>query len=375
MISMADKLKVALVHDYLREYGGAERVVELLHEMYPDAPLYTAFVDREALGIHWQRFAAWDIHESVASKIPFIKNLYSPLRLFAAYFFEGFDLSSYDVVISSTNMYMAKSVLTQPKTLHVCYVHTPPRPLYGLSSRTNWRKNPVTRIVGELINYWMRPIDFLGSQRPDLLIANSHEVGARIKKYYRRDAVVIYPPVRTSNVGEVKREDYFLYAGRLVYAKHPELAVAACTAKQLPLKIVGAGPMERKLRDIAGPSVTFLGAVNDMELSTLYAGAKALLFPVEDEDFGMVPVEAMMAGTPVIAHNSGGPKETVIDETTGVLFDTLTQSGLEQAIDRFETLDFNAATIRAHADKFAPEKFQQHVRQLIERQHKKTSAV
>lgn len=363
-------LKIALVHDYLREYGGAERVVETLHEMFPEAPVYTAFVDRDSLGIHWDRFKHWDIRESSATHIPFIKKLYSPLRLFAAYFFEGFDLSDYDVVISSTNMYMAKAVITKPETLHISYIHTPPRSLYGYATASNWKKNPLVHMFGELINFRLRQIDFVTSQRPDVLVANSKEVQTRIEKFYRRHSIVISPPIQESKQRRSGKGAYYLSVGRLVFAKHPEIAVRACTDKNLPLKVVGSGPMEDSLRSLAGDSVEFLGAVEDEKLVQLYANAKALLFPVEDEDFGMVPIEAMMAGVPVIAHNSGGPKETVIDGKTGVLFDTLTADSLGEAIKRFEELSFNDTTIHAHAMEFSPDKFKHKILTLIEREKK-----
>jgi glycosyltransferase involved in cell wall biosynthesis len=365
MIGMEKKLRVALVHDYLREYGGAERVVETLHEMFPEAPLYTAFLDTDSLGIHADRFKDWDIRESSAAQIPFIKKLYSPLRLFASYFFEGFDLSDYDVVISSTNMYMAKAVLTKPETLHISYIHTPPRSLYGYTTASNWKKNPLVRLFGELINFRLRQIDFVTAQRPDVLVANSEEVRGRIKKFYRRDSVVVYPPVRPADSIASKSKEYYLFVGRLVFAKHPDLAVLACTRENVSLKVVGAGPMEEHLRELAGETVEFLGSVDDTKLAKLYANAQALLFPVEDEDFGMVPVEAMMAGVPVIAHNSGGPRETVIDGRTGMLFDELTVEGMSKAIEKFEHMKFDPAAIRKHAMEYSPEKFKQEISKLL----------
>lgn len=365
------QLKVALVHDYLREYGGAERVLEALHEMFPEAPLYTAFVDPDALGIHWDRFKDWEIKESSAAQIPFIQKLYSPLRLLAAYFFEGFDFSDYDVVISSTNMYMAKAVLTDPTTLHISYIHTPPRSLYGYTTASNWKKNPITRVFGELINFRLRFIDYVTSQRPDVLVANSKEVQGRIEKFYRRDSVVIYPPVTISTTGKhPDTQDYYVYVNRLAFAKHPELAVKAANTLGLPLKVVGQGALEEELKEMAGKTVEFLGAIDDVQLGKIYAGAKAIIYPVEDEDFGMVPVEAMMHGVPVIAHNSGGPKETIIEGKTGVLFDELTVDGLIQAIERFETLSFDADKIKTHAQKFSKAKFQEKMIELIHKHQK-----
>lgn len=364
-------LKIALVHDYLREYGGAERVLEALHELYPEAPVYVAFVDEDALGIHWERFKHWDIRESVASKIPFIKKLYSPLRVLSPYFFEGFDFSEFDVVISSTNMYMAKGVLTHPGTVHICYCHTPPRSLYGYSTMTDWKKNPVIRVLGELINFRMRALDFLTAQRPDLFIANSEETQRRIKKFYKRESQVIYPPVSLGvdlqTRTKASTQDYYLFVGRLAKSKRADLAIEACVQLGRKLKFVGAGKGEEYLRSLANDNVEFLGGVSDTKLAEVYAGAKALLFPADNEDFGIVPVEAMMAGVPVIAHNSGGPKETVVDGKTGVLFDDLTTEGMIGAIERFETLQFKAEEIKKHAQKFSKEKFMHEIVKIVEK--------
>lgn len=368
-------MKVALVHDYLREYGGAERVLEALHELYPNAPLYTAFVDQEALGIHWQKFADWEIHQSVITKIPLYKKLYSPLRLFASYFFEQFDLSDYDVVISSSNMYFAKAVITKSWTPHICYCHTPPRSLYGYSTMTDWKKNQIVRLGGEFINHSIRQKDFLAAQRVDHFIANSDEVKKRIAKFYRRDATVIYPPVDVSDQisplasGQADFSNsggkYYLYVNRLAYSKHPELAIEVANKLKLPLKIVGTGKLEDSLKEMAGETVEFLGAVNDQELQKLYSGAKALLYPVEDEDFGIVPVEAMGFGVPVIAHKSGGPKETILDGKTGIFFDELTVGDLEIAIQKFKKTEWNHKAIHKHALQFSKERFKEEIREFV----------
>jgi glycosyltransferase involved in cell wall biosynthesis len=357
-------MKVALVHDYLFEYGGAERVVEALHELYPEAPLYTSFVDPDRLGIHWQKFKDWDIRESWLTKIPFYKKFFSPLRLFAMNFFEEFDLSEYDVVISSSNAYFAKAVLTKPWTPHICYCHTPPRSLYGYTTMTDWKKNPVTRLAGNWINSQIKEMDYLAAQRVDQFVANSEEVKQRIKKFYDRDAIVIYPPVdvtdelsdrllksdnsvrehlatvgsksETNGVKKSDNEGYYLFVSRLAFSKHPELAVEVCNTLNLPLKVVGQGKMLPKLQTIAGPTIEFCGEVSDEELHKLYQGAKALLYPVEDEDFGIVPVEAMGHGLPIIAHRSGGPKETIVDGKTGIFFDELTSEALTAALKKCE---------------------------------------
>jgi len=371
-------MKIALVHDYLREYGGAERVLEALHELYPEAPVYVAFVDKKALGIHYQNFQGWDIRETWMANLPFIKKLFSPYRVFAARAFASLDLSNYDLVISSSNAYMAKAVKAKKQ---ICYCHTPPRALYGYSTMSGWKDKFWTRIVGELINHYMRLVDFKVAQQVDLFIANSREVQERIKKFYRRDSVVIYPPVNMPDLKNLKFEiipqrgialwakNYFLYVNRLALAKHPELAVKASIKLKLNLKVVGAGPMLADLKQLAAghPNISFYGAVNDETLRELYSNARALLYPVEDEDFGIVPVEAMSYGLPVVAHRSGGPQETILENKTGVFFDKLTESDLIRAIDRLDKIKFSKKLIMAQAQKFGKERFKREIKKLVKK--------
>lgn len=366
-IQTLSHLKVALVHDFLREYGGGERVVEALHELFHNAPLYTAFVDKKALGIHWQRFAKWDIRESWITRIPFYKKLYSPLRIWSPNYFEAFDLSQYDLVISSSNAYMAKAVKVRPDAIHFCYCHTPPRSLYGYTTMSDWQSNPFISMVGQLINHYLRIIDFKVAQRVTHFIANSAETAMRIKKFYRREATVIFPPVNVlEKLPASKNGEYYLYVNRLALAKHPELAVQACTQLQVPLKVVGSGKMLPKLKEIAGPSVEFLGAVDDEKLQELYLGAKALLYPVEDEDFGMVPVEAMGYGLPVIAHQSGGPRETIVEEKTGIFFQELSVAGLVEAMLLAQNYKWDRQKIHQHAQTFDVGSFNQKLLDFID---------
>ena len=183
---MKKQLKVALIHDYLREYGGAERVLEELHRMFPQAPVYTAFFDRKSLGVQAQKFAGWKIYQSWLARIPGHKRLYSPLRILAPQFFQAFDLNGFDLIISSSNMYFAKAIKKSPRAVHISYCHTPPRSLYGFSTQTDWRKNSFIRWGGEVINHYLRFADYGISQNVDVFIANSRTVQARIKKFYRR---------------------------------------------------------------------------------------------------------------------------------------------------------------------------------------------
>lgn len=361
-------MKVAIVHDYLREFGGAERVLMALHEMYPNAPIFTAFYDSAAMGSHNLHFKDWDIRETWMARVPLIKKLYSPLRFLAPKAFADLDLSEYDLVISSCNAYFAKSArATHGK--HICYCHTPPRVMYGYSVMSNWKRNPLFRAAGTFLNHFLRIIDVkVSRENVDVFIANSRETAKRIQKFYKRDSIVVNPPVDMPTKPKLvpnKDRSYYLYAGRLTFSKHPELAVAACNKLELPLKVVGLGKMDETLKETAGSTIELLGEVSDERLHQLYAKAKALFFPSEDEDFGMVPVEAMGYGTPVIAHNSGGPKETIIDGKTGVFFDQLTEKSLTAAVQRFNKLKFSPANIAKHAQQFNKAAFEKKIRQVV----------
>jgi glycosyltransferase involved in cell wall biosynthesis len=373
--SEKNSLKIALVHDFLREYGGAERVLETLHEMFPSAPVYVAFLDKQALGAHWSRFKDWDIHQTWFAKIPLHKKFYSPLRFLAPRAFQSLDLSEFDIIISSSNAFEAKAVKTKNNN-HLCYCHTPPRALYGYSTMSDWKKNPVIKFCGNIINHYMRVVDFKHAQQVDQFVANSQETKHRIKKFYKRDSQVICPPVNlplsTSTLLKIKQDsaqDYYFYVGRLGLQKHPELAVQACNSLGVKLKVAGTGQMLEDLKAIASDKIEFLGAVSDEQLAELYAGAKALLFPVEDEDFGIVPVEAMLAGTPVIAHRSGGPQYTVQDKVNGILFDDLTVAGLVKAIKRFEKTNKNfiPEKIQNSAQKYSQENFMEQINSLCKK--------
>ncbi len=336
-------MKVALVHDYLREYGGAERVVEVLHEMYPQAPLYTAFVDWGNLGEMGERFKSWDIRVSPVGNIWCMRKFHSPLRFLTPLVWESLDLSGFDVVISSSGWFISRGVITHPGQVHISYIHHPPRNLYGYATGST-QKNSLIRAYAGVINPFLRIYDYSVMQRVDYIIANSQETKRRIQKFYRREAEVIYPPVTISNFkfqisnSQIKNKSYFLSVGRLTYAKRVDLAIGACNLLKLPLKIIGTGKEEKYLRSIAGPTIELLGNVSDNVLQGLYTRAKALIFCALEEDFGMVPVEAMQNGIPVIALKQGGVMETVITGKTGLFFEKPETEALAQVLKQFLAL-------------------------------------
>lgn len=369
-------MKVALAHDFLREYGGAERVLEVLHELFPDAPIFTTYINLEVMGENGQRFKNWDLRPSWFQHFPFANKLLSPFRIFAPMMFESFDLSGYDLVISSSSAtHLAKSVITKPETLHLSYIHTPPRFLYGYTTSFNYKKRWWTRIGGEIINHLMRIYDFEVSQRPDILVANSRNVQARIKKFYRRDSLVIYPPVDLSEIKlPKKKQDFFLSLNRLARSKGTEVIVEAANKLGFSLKVAGVGPEMSRLKQMAGKNVEFLGWVSDQERIKLLQNAKALIVASEDEDFGITSIEAQAAGTPVIAPASGGFLETVIDGKTGVLYGGRGMVGVEgliEGIKKFNDLKFTTEDLRKNAEKFSKERFKKELLDLIEKNYGK----
>lgn len=358
-------------------------MLEALHEIFPEAPLYTAYYNPESLGRNGKRFAGWDIRTSWFQKFPFANRLLSPFRLFAPMMFESFDLSEYDLIISSSATYSAKAVITKPESLHIGYIHTPPRFLYGYVTSFNYKKNPVTRILGELANHFLRIYDFEVSQRPDILVANSKNIQARIKKFYRRGSVVIYPPVdlkefkvfakanfasKNQSAELRKKREYFLVLSRLVRGKGVDVVVEAATKLGIPLKVVGVGPELENLQREAGQNVEFLGWMSDKERVKFLSEAKALIVAAEDEDFGITAIEAQAAGTPVIAPKSGGFLETVIDDKTGLLYGgpgTVNAESLIEALQRFDTLAFDPEICRRNAEKFSGLRFKEDILNLV----------
>jgi len=379
-------MKIALVHDYLREYGGAERVVEVLHEMWPEAPLYTSFVDwhsfAKAPAGKVKLFQSMDIRTSWIQHNPIVKKFHSPLRFLAPKIWESFDLSAYDVVISSSGWFISRGVKVKPPSVHICYIHHPPRNLWGYPTGSTLQKYAVVRGYANVINFFLRHYDIETAQKVDYFIANSKETARRVWKFYRRESTVIYPPVTLSNkikkrltMNDLPRrqtnQQYYLSVGRLAWAKRIDLAIQACNSLKLPLKIVGTGKEEEYLRSGAGPTIEFAGGVSDSKLDELYRGAKALIFTALDEDFGIVPVEAMGRGVPVIGLAQGGVKETVADGKTGILFDTPDEASLVAALKRFEKMKKDwTKPCQAQAEIFEKDVFMKKLRAFVEEKYR-----
>lgn len=325
-----------------------------LLDLFPHAELFTSIYDPEP----WPaKITTRRVHTSFLQRVPRARSIYPKLLPLMNLAFESFDLTGYDLVISS-NHSCAKNVITAPGTLHLCYCHTPMRYAWEPRFLAGEPIGAMARLVQTPALAHLRRQDLAASTRPDEYVANSNHVAARIAKYYRRDARVIHPPVDVEPFLETARDeqDYYLYLGRVIPYKRPDLALEACERLGRRLIVAGAGRTAGELREKAGPETTVLGEVDDAELRRLVSGARALLFPGE-EDFGIVPVEVQAAGVPVIAYGVGGVRDSVQDGVTGVLFGDQSVDGVCAAILDFESRTFDEPAIRDNARGFATERF------------------
>jgi glycosyltransferase involved in cell wall biosynthesis len=356
-------MRVALVHDWLNQMGGAEVVLEALKGIFPGAPIYTSIYDRRRMPA---RYREWEIRTTWLDALPLIHRyhqLYLPLYPLA---FDALNLSDYDVVLSNKSGF-CHGVVTGPSTVHVCYCLTPTRYVWGYEEYVARERLP------RFLRGGLRPLiaalrlwDRLAADRVDLFIAISTEVARRIRKFYRRPSLLLHPPVEVSRFQPASRvEDYYLIVSRLVPYKRIDLAIQAFNRLGRPLVIVGDGRDRPRLEAMAGPTVTFRGRVSDAELAELYARCRAFIFPGV-EDFGIAPVEAMAAGRPVIAFAAGGALDTVVEGVTGVFFREPTPESLAEAVRRLEELRFDPWDIRRYAERFDRRRFQEKIEEIVE---------
>lgn len=357
-------MKIALAHDYLNQYGGAERVLEALMEIFPDAPIYTLMYDRAAT---FGRFEG-RVRKTSFLDFEFARmhhRLFIPLMPLAARLLR-ID-RDYDILISSTAGY-AKGFRHNNKMLHIAYCHTPLRYAWEkeyLGTLVSPPLMPLSSIFLRYLKWW----DYHAGQRPDILVANSRFIAEKLKRYYNREAEVIYPPV---DLGvfypdpAVQSREYFLAVGRLLHYKRFELIIKAFNDLRLPLKIVGDGPELAKLKKMSeSPHTEFVDfKANENMLREFYSGAKALIFP-QMEDFGLVAAEAIACGTPVIAYNAGGAKEIVLHGENGILFESQTEEALKQAVRTFQLSAFDSRKIAESAKRFSKAAFRDKFRSLV----------
>jgi glycosyltransferase involved in cell wall biosynthesis len=359
------KLKVAIVHDWLIG-GGAERVVAELHRMFPEAPIYTSYATPE-----WRKRLDGKVVTGYLGS-PFFGKIRKFVGVLRIWWFGHLDLSDYDLVISSTGNGEAKGIRVPKGTVHLCYCHTPThfywrhyeqylkRPGFGTF-------DPLARLGLRVLVGPLRRWDKRASRRPDYFVANSTHIQGDIKKYYGRDSAVIFPPVDVSRFEATKNSARldFLTVGRQAPAKRTDIIVQACTKLGLPLIVVGRGPEHERLKKLAGPSITFAPPASDDMVAGYMARARAFIFASLD-DFGITPIEAMAAGTPVIAYKAGGALDYIQPGKTGLFFEHQTAESLAKALKQFKPADYRPAELRKAAEQFSPEVFRTRMGRLID---------
>ena len=362
-------MKVAIVYDRVNKWGGAERVLLALHEMFPKAPLYTSVYDPK--NASWTKVFP-EIKTSFLQKFSFAKSNHEFLAPFMPFAFESFDFSDFDLVISVTSE-AAKGIKTKTGTYHLCYCLTPTRYLW--SGYNEYFRDPVFRAITKPIVSILRKWDKKAAARPDKIIAISTEVQKRIKKYYSRDSEIIYPPVdklpssegrQKTNHKNQTNSKYYLLVGRLVGYKKVDLAIQAFNKLNYPLVIVGTGRDEKKLKKMSNKNIYFAGKVSEKELVNYYQNAKALIMP-QEEDFGIVSIEAQSYGVPVIAYKKGGASDTVISGKTGLLFDSQTVKSLMQAVEKFDKMHFSERIIKTNVQRFSKQVFRRRLQETLVR--------
>ncbi len=354
-------MKVALVYDRVNKWGGAERVLISLKKIFPEAVLYTSVYDEKKAS--WAK--AFKVKTSFLQKFPFVKSSHELFATLMPLSFESFNFDEFDLVISVTSEF-SKSVITKPTTLHICYCLTPTRYLW--SAYDIYFRNRMLRFISTPFVRYLRNFDKVAANRPDAIIAISNEVKKRIKKYYNLDSMVINAPIDFPDIPIAKNNGkYFLIVSRLVAYKKIDLAVSAFNKTGLPLKIIGSGGEETKLKQMAGKNIEFLKDVSDQELFKYYENCKALIFPGL-EDFGLTMIEANYFGRPVIAFRGGGALEIVKEGVTGEFFDQQNPESLIKVLEKFDVSLYNEKSCRDNALRFSFANFKSNIEAFIKRQ-------
>ncbi|MFA5644395.1 MAG: glycosyltransferase [Patescibacteria group bacterium] len=375
-------MKVALIHDHLAQDGGAEKVLEVFTKMFPQAPIYTLLYDKKNVA---QRYPNRRIDTSIIQKMPGGVRFYQWYLPFMPMAVEFFDLRNYDLVLSDTSSF-AKGVITLPETVHICYCHTPTRYLWSDTHQyiNELKYNRLIKKIASLILSRIRIWDRLAADRVDYFIANSETVKNRIKKYYQRDSVVIYPPVEIDKFFIAKEVgDYFLIGCRLAPYKRVDIVVEAFKkmGENYKLKVFGDGVDLKRLKKIAGncKNIEFLGRISDENKASLFSKCLAFINP-QEEDFGISKVEAMASGRPVIAYKKGGALETIIENETGVFFEEQNAEGIVAVVQKFYTdikdnkKVWDSYKIREHAKKFSSSNFQKNIKDFVDSVYTKDKA-
>lgn len=363
-------MKVAITHDWLVNYGGGERVLQQLLVMYPGADIYTLVYNKKKMS---RFFPPEQVHTSRLQRLPMATKLYTKMLSLMPGAWEEFDLTGYDLVLSSSSS-CAKGVITRPDSPHIAYIHSPMRYAWDLYFDYYARSGFLTRLFMKRWIPALRQWDYTSSQRPDCLVANSAYIARRIKKFWGRESVVVNPPVNTVSLtpNGLPHEDFYLAFSRMVAYKRLDIAIEACGRTGRKLVVIGSGGQEKELKKLAasftGADISFTGRISDDEVRSYLQRCRALLFCAQ-EDFGIIPVETQACGRPVIAYGSGGALETVVDGKTGVFFGEQNADSLIGAMERFEKLEsegaFDSAAIAAHAARFSEERFRSQMAEVI----------
>lgn len=361
------KYRTAIVHDWFCNMGGGDKVAEAFLDVMPGSPIYTSCYLEKSLT---PRLRQAVIRVSGLQKyLNQKKDNHQKLLPLMPSAFESFDLNEFDIVLSSSSC-CAKGIITRPDAVHICYCHTPMRYAWEFFGEYTEGMRPLKRKVVSYVMNYIRMWDVVAANRVDFFIANSKNVAKRIRKHYRREATVIYPPIDTEYFIPGNEEgDFYLCVSRLVKYKRIDLAVRACNELKLPLVVIGQGAELDYLRKIAGSTIRLLGRQPDDVMRTYYQKCKALIFPGE-EDFGMTPLEAQACGRPVVAYGRGGAIETVIDGETGILFEEQTVESLINGIKRLDAVQIEKNICRKNAERFSVQAFKENLRNEIERRCK-----
>lgn len=355
------KLKIALVHDYLQWHGGAEKVLEALHEIWPEAPVYTSVYNPDTMPAFYK---SWDIRTSFMQKLSWWSKFLKQYSFLYPMAFEQFDFSEYDIVISSSAGF-AKGIITRPETIHIAYTHTPPRFQWGYVTSTREKLSKIyTNWILPPIDNYLRIWDQCAAKRVDYFVCNSREVQKRIQKIYRQDSTIINPPVEFNRFADCnfEKQNFYITIGRLERYKNFDLLIKTFNklGPEYKLRIIGGGSDEDYLRSLANSNIEFMGRASDDDLTRLLCSAKAFIFAAE-EDFGIVMAESLAAGTPVIAYGKAGALEIVEENKTGVFFDNLTEESIVEAINKFEGLQLDFDYCKGQTEKYSKERFKDEI--------------
>lgn len=356
-------MNIAIVHDWLSEFAGADKVLLELLKIYPDADVFTSIYDAKKV----PQFAKFKIQTTYLQKLPAAKKFRSFLVPLMPLAFESLDLSKYDLVISNSTS-AGKGVLTRPDTCHISYCHTPTRYLWLSEMDNRASSSWLRRSVYNKLKIW----DLAASARPDFYIANSKNIQDRIEKFYHRESVVVYPPADVNfynpKESEIKKDDFYLFVGRFVPYKKADIVVEAFNKLGIELRLIGSGPEEKHLRKIAKNNIKFLGRASDETLYENLKSTQAVIFPSE-EDFGIVPVEAFACGTPVIAYGAGGATETVVEGITGEFFNKQSAESIIKVVKKFDPKKYKFADLRNQAEKFSAENFRKNFKETVDKMY------